>query len=119
MPGCAAAPSAGLANGSGTGTAVAGGPAGISYRQAPYLHALRRRLTKEPSAASPIRSEWRLSVSPTASLSDASSPTLERNGEPGMRYESLPAEGRAKVAAAASQFLLQNDYVSLFEAAEK
>ena len=35
-----------------------------------------------------------------------------------MRYESLPAEGRAKVAAAASQFLLQNDYVSLFEAAE-
>ena len=35
-----------------------------------------------------------------------------------MRYESLPPGGRAKVAAAASQFLLQNDYVSLFEAAE-
>ena len=35
-----------------------------------------------------------------------------------MHYESLPPEDRAKVAAAASQFLLQNDYVSLFEAAE-
>src|SRR5512132_2514165 len=44
--------------------------------------------------------------------------TLERSGEP-LHYESLPPEDRAKVAAAASQFLLRNDYVSLFEAAEK
>lgn len=35
-----------------------------------------------------------------------------------MHYENLPPDDRAKVAAAASQFLLQNDYVSLFEAAE-
>ena len=35
-----------------------------------------------------------------------------------MHYESLPPDDRAKMAAAASQFLLQNDYVSLFEAAE-
>jgi hypothetical protein len=44
--------------------------------------------------------------------------TLERSGEPGL-HESLPPEDRAKVAAAASQFLLRNDYVNLFEAAEK
>jgi hypothetical protein len=36
-----------------------------------------------------------------------------------MHFESLPPGDRAKVAAAASQFLLRNDYVSLFEAAEK
>jgi hypothetical protein len=36
-----------------------------------------------------------------------------------MHFESLPPEDRAKVAAAASQFLLRNDNVSLFEAAEK
>ena len=35
-----------------------------------------------------------------------------------MHYESLPPEDRAKMAAAACQFLLQNDYVSLFEAAK-
>ena len=35
-----------------------------------------------------------------------------------MHFESLLPEDRAKVAAAASQFLLRNDYVSLFEAAE-
>jgi hypothetical protein len=35
-----------------------------------------------------------------------------------LHYEILPPEDRAKVAAAASQFLLKNDYVSLFEAAE-
>ena len=35
-----------------------------------------------------------------------------------MRFESLPPEDRAKAAAAASQFLLRNDHVSLFEAAE-
>ena len=35
-----------------------------------------------------------------------------------MHYEILRPEDRAKVAAAASQFLLKNDYVSLFEAAE-
>ena len=35
-----------------------------------------------------------------------------------MHYENLPPDDRAKVAAAASQFLLRNDYVSLFEAAE-
>jgi hypothetical protein len=62
MPGCAAAPSAGLPDGSGTGTAVAEGPAGISYRQAPYLHVLGRRLAKGPSAASHMSSEWRLSA---------------------------------------------------------
>jgi hypothetical protein len=35
-----------------------------------------------------------------------------------LHYEILRPEDRAKVAAAASQFLLKNDYVSLFEAAE-
>jgi hypothetical protein len=35
-----------------------------------------------------------------------------------LQYEILPPEDRAKVAAAASQFLLKNDYVNLFEAAE-
>ena len=33
-------------------------------------------------------------------------------------YESLAPEERARVATAASQFLLRNDYVSLQEAAE-
>src|SRR6266511_6182297 len=41
------------------------------WREAPYLHALRRRLTRGPSAASPIRSEWRSSAPPTASPSAA------------------------------------------------
>ena len=35
-----------------------------------------------------------------------------------MHYESLPPEDRAKMAAAACQFLLKNNYVSLFEAAK-
>ena len=35
-----------------------------------------------------------------------------------MLYENLPPEDRANAASAASQFLLRNDYVSLYEASE-
>jgi hypothetical protein len=35
-----------------------------------------------------------------------------------MLYENLPPEDRANAARAASQFLLRNDYVSLYEASE-
>jgi hypothetical protein len=35
-----------------------------------------------------------------------------------MLYENLPSEDRARAARAASQFLLRNDYVSLYEASQ-
>jgi hypothetical protein len=35
-----------------------------------------------------------------------------------MLYENLPPEDRANAARAASQFLLRNEYVSLYEASE-
>lgn len=35
-----------------------------------------------------------------------------------LRFDDLPADQRAKIARAASQYLLVNDYVSVYEACE-